>query len=169
MESVLPGMELSSGLAVVVNSPGGDPLAAEGIIRVCPSYSGTGRFVTIVPGQAKSAATMVCMGAERIVMGPASELGPVDPQVARVDQGQVKWFSAHTIVRSFKSLFEEAVTTEGNLGAVSATAPELRLAGGRRVQKGNQAFRGYRAACSGLGYDERRGGIGDPRSDQDLP
>lgn len=115
MESVLQGMNLSKGLAVVLSSPGGNPLAAEGIIRVCRSYSGTKSFVAIVPGQAKSAATMVCMGADRIIMGPASELGPVDPQVARVEADQVKWFSAHNIVRSYEKLFEDAVKSTGNL------------------------------------------------------
>jgi len=115
MESVLQGMDLRNGLVLVISSPGGDPLAAEGIIRVCRSYSGTGSFIAIVPGQAKSAATMVCMGAEKIIMGPASELGPVDPQVARVERDIVKWFSAHNIVRSFEGLFKEAVKATGNL------------------------------------------------------
>lgn len=115
LESVLQGLDLSKGLAVVVSSPGGDPLAAEGIIRVCRTYSATDSFVAIVPGQAKSAATMICMGAESIIMGPASELGPVDPQVTRFEGGHVKWFSAHNIVRSFENLFREAVATHGNL------------------------------------------------------
>lgn len=118
MESVLQGMDLSNGLAVVVSSPGGDPLAAEGIIRVCRSYSSTDTFVAVVPGQAKSAATMVCMGAERIIMGPASELGPVDPQVARYtgdQRGSIRWFSAHNIVKSYENLFKQAVAETGNL------------------------------------------------------
>ncbi len=34
----------------------------------------------IVPNQAKSAGTILAMGAHRIVMGPTSDLGPVDPQ-----------------------------------------------------------------------------------------
>lgn len=115
MESVLQGMDLSKGLAVVLSSPGGNPLSAEGIIRVCRSYSGTGNFAAVIPGQAKSAATMVCMGAERLIMGPASELGPVDPQVAIVESGQVRWFSAHNVVRSYEKLFADAVKSDGNL------------------------------------------------------
>jgi membrane-bound ClpP family serine protease len=34
----------------------------------------------VIPDQAKSAATLLAMGAHHILMGPASDLGPVDPQ-----------------------------------------------------------------------------------------
>ena len=34
----------------------------------------------IVPNQAKSAGTILILGAHRIVIGPTSDLGPVDPQ-----------------------------------------------------------------------------------------
>lgn len=78
-------MDLSKGLIIMINSPGGDGLAAERIINVCRSYSGTGEYQVIVPGKAKSAATMVCFGASAIYMSPTSELGPVDPQIVIVD------------------------------------------------------------------------------------
>ncbi len=39
------------------------------------------QFGVIVPFAAKSAATMVAMGADEIIMGPISELGPIDPLV----------------------------------------------------------------------------------------
>jgi Serine dehydrogenase proteinase len=35
----------------------------------------------IVPDQAKSAATLIALGAHEILMGPASDLGPIDPQM----------------------------------------------------------------------------------------
>jgi hypothetical protein len=34
----------------------------------------------VVPDMAKSAATLMCLGADHILMGPAGDLGPVDPQ-----------------------------------------------------------------------------------------
>jgi hypothetical protein len=34
----------------------------------------------ILPDMAKSAATLMCLGADSIVMGPGGDLGPVDPQ-----------------------------------------------------------------------------------------
>lgn len=38
-------------------------------------------FSVIIPFVAKSAATMIAIGADEIVMGPISELGPIDPMV----------------------------------------------------------------------------------------
>lgn len=39
------------------------------------------KFGVIVPFAAKSAASMVVLGADEVVMGPISELGPIDPLV----------------------------------------------------------------------------------------
>ncbi|MDA8440881.1 MAG: ATP-dependent Clp protease proteolytic subunit [Peptococcaceae bacterium] len=39
------------------------------------------KFGVIVPFVAKSAASMIAIGADEIVMGPVSELGPIDPLV----------------------------------------------------------------------------------------
>ena len=38
-------------------------------------------FAVIVPSVAKSAASMLVLGADEVVMGPISELGPIDPLV----------------------------------------------------------------------------------------
>ncbi len=38
-------------------------------------------FSVIVPFSAKSAASMIALGADEVVMGPISELGPIDPLV----------------------------------------------------------------------------------------
>ncbi|UWG99079.1 peptidase [Dehalobacter sp. DCM] len=39
------------------------------------------KFSVIVPFSAKSAASMIVLGADEVVMGPISELGPIDPLV----------------------------------------------------------------------------------------
>jgi hypothetical protein len=39
------------------------------------------RLIVVLPDQAKSAATLFALGAHEILMGPASDLGPVDPQM----------------------------------------------------------------------------------------
>jgi ClpP class serine protease len=75
-------LDLSKGFALMINSPGGDGIAAERMINVAKNFSGTGEFVVIVPGKAKSAATMISLGASKIYMGPTSELGPIDPQIS---------------------------------------------------------------------------------------
>ena len=115
LQSVLQQEDLSNGLAVMLSSPGGDGLAAERMVRVCRSYSGTKDFWAIVPGKAKSAGTLVCMGASKILMAPPSELGPVDPQIIRIEGGNRSSYSADSLVSGYKKLFESAVNTKGHL------------------------------------------------------
>jgi len=47
------------------------------------------RFVVVVPDIAKSAATIFALGAHEIIMGPTSDLGPIDPQVLVHGRGYV--------------------------------------------------------------------------------
>lgn len=117
LEGVLQTMDLSDGLALLISSPGGSGIAAERIINICRSYSGKGEYWAIVPSRAKSAATMICLGASKIYMAASSELGPVDPQFIKADEkGERKSYSIHDIVSSYDRLFNDAVSlTEGNL------------------------------------------------------
>jgi len=78
--------------------------AAERMIQVCRSYSGSD-FEAIVPARAKSAATMVCLGSDRILMSPTSELGPVDPQVYNgAEPSQKTWVAAHHVITTYDKL-----------------------------------------------------------------
>lgn len=61
-------------------SPGGSIEPAYQISTICKSYS-KNRFVVVVPRKAKSAATLIAIGADEIHMGPLSHLGPIDPQL----------------------------------------------------------------------------------------
>lgn len=115
MEGLLQKINLSKGLALLINSPGGDGLAAERIMNICKSYSGTGEFVVLVPGKAKSAATMVCMGASKIYMSKTSELGPIDPQILLQKDNKRMNVALFNLVKSYKDLFDKAVHTKGNL------------------------------------------------------
>ena len=56
-------------LALIINSPGGLGTAAERIINICKTYSKNNEFYSIVPNRAKSAATMICFGSNKIYMG----------------------------------------------------------------------------------------------------
>lgn len=115
LQSLLQHMDVSNGLALMLNSPGGGGLAAERIVEACRAHSGTGDYWVIVPGKAKSAATIIAMGASKIYMAPTSELGPVDPQIVRVIEGERRAFSAHLLVNGYDKLFKEASETKGNL------------------------------------------------------
>jgi len=107
LEGVLQDLDLTNGLALMINSPGGSGLAAERIINLCRNYSGTGDYYAIVTGKAKSAATMICMGASKIIMGKSAELGPIDPQWSPPGSDMV--FSLGNVIESYDELFDAAV------------------------------------------------------------
>ena len=65
---------------LMITSPGGDPNAAEKLLFMCRERFKMA-FYTIIPDYAKSAATMVALGGDKILMGYLAELGPVDPQL----------------------------------------------------------------------------------------
>jgi len=115
IEGVLQKSDNSKGIALIINSPGGLGLSAERIINICRHYSGTKEYWALVPNKAKSAATMICLGASKIIMGKTSELGPIDPQISTFINGERKVFSACNIVESYEKLFNKAVRAKGNL------------------------------------------------------
>ena len=70
-------------LHLLLDTPGGD---GETAVRLVRSAQARCRELTvIVPNQAKSAGTLLLMGAHCILMGPTSDLGPVDPAVPVAD------------------------------------------------------------------------------------
>jgi membrane-bound ClpP family serine protease len=54
-------------------------------------------LTVVLPDQAKSAATLLALGAHCILMGPFGDLGPVDPQIPLTGAG---WVSAKDIIAS---------------------------------------------------------------------
>jgi len=107
IEEILCNEDCSKGVTLILDAPGGDGLTAERIVQACRAYSGND-FETIVPARAKSAATMVCLGSDRILMSPTSELGPIDPQVL-FDMGKgEQWVAAHYITKTYDELFAHA-------------------------------------------------------------
>lgn len=96
------------GVLLILNSPGGQPEIAEKIITTLRHFYDDD-FRVIVPEFAKSAATIVCLGADEILMGYCSELGPIDPQMAVPDaQGNIQFRSAHAIIESVDAYVREA-------------------------------------------------------------
>jgi hypothetical protein len=78
LEELLFDCEVNRPLHVLIASPGGD---GETAIRMIRSMQARCTDLTMVlPDMAKSAATLMCLGANRILMGPGGDLGPVDPQ-----------------------------------------------------------------------------------------
>lgn len=67
-------------ILLVVHSSGGSIEPAYLISKTCKRLS-KDRFLVAVPRKAKSAATLIALGADEIHMGLMSELGPIDPQI----------------------------------------------------------------------------------------
>lgn len=111
IEEVVCNTNTSKGITLILDAPGGAALAAERIIQICRKYGGEKGFETIVPARAKSAATMVCLGSDRILMSPTSELGPIDPQVVMQLGGDAwAYVGAHHVIGTYDRLMRKAVT-----------------------------------------------------------
>lgn len=67
-------------ILLVVQSRGGRIEPAYLISKTCARLAKK-RFIVAVPRKAKSAATLISLGAHEIHMGLMSELGPIDPQI----------------------------------------------------------------------------------------
>lgn len=65
-------------LHLLLASPGGDGETAVRLARAAQSRCR--ELTVIVPDAAKSAGTLLAIGAHHILMGPSSDLGPIDPQ-----------------------------------------------------------------------------------------
>lgn len=66
-------------LDLMLSSLGGDGETALRMARMC--HEGRDEFRVIVANRAKSAATLLALAADTILMSDTSDLGPVDPQV----------------------------------------------------------------------------------------
>lgn len=72
-------LDRKSDILMVLVSDGGKIEPAYLVSKTCKRLSKS-RFVVSVPRRAKSAATLISLGANEIHMGLLSELGPIDPQ-----------------------------------------------------------------------------------------
>jgi hypothetical protein len=70
----------SKDVLLLLLSRGGSIEAAYQISKLCRSFANK-RFIAVVPRYAKSAATLIAIGADEIHIGPLGELGPIDPQL----------------------------------------------------------------------------------------
>ena len=87
-------------LHLIVNSPGG---IGEVAIRLARSAQSRCKELTIIiPDQAKSAATLLAAGGHYIVMAPASDLGPIDPQLVFGRE----WVSAKDIIAAVENAIQ---------------------------------------------------------------
>ena len=101
---------------IIVDSPGGDADAAYHIAKIISSHF-SGIITYVIPRYAKSAATLMVCGGNKIIMGETSELGPLDPQIKQ-DGGN--YISAKA-VQSTLDLIEDHLKNKSKTGLELAT------------------------------------------------
>lgn len=76
----LASMPKKRDILLILKSPGGEVEPAYLISKMCNRLK-LSQFIIGIPAEAKSAATLLSLGADELHMGAMSELGPIDPQI----------------------------------------------------------------------------------------
>ena len=121
-------------LDVLIQSPGGSPSAAESVVKFLRSRFDPIRF--IVPHTAKSAATMLALSGDEILLGEVGELGPIDPQLRIFNDQRVVTVPAGAAIDQFKGI-HEAVTKDPS--SMRALLPIIRQYGPSFLQECHNA------------------------------
>ncbi|MCL2465868.1 MAG: hypothetical protein FWF02_08625 [Micrococcales bacterium] len=110
LEDFLFDCDPSEDLHLLLASPGGD---GETALRMVRSMQQRCRELTVVvPDMAKSAATILCLGAHHILMGPGGDLGPIDPQMISITgDGRSKMMASAKEIVAAVDEAEKRVTT----------------------------------------------------------
>jgi ClpP class serine protease len=117
IDDLLRSVGKTENLELIIHSSGGLPENAKKIVKMCRACCTN--FTIIVPDAGKSAATIIALGADKIIMGNTSELGPIDPQFViplPTPQGIVPQIRpAWTIVKGFEQTLKDAVDETGKI------------------------------------------------------
>lgn len=103
----------SGPLDVILHSPGGSPFMAEWIVSFLRSKFTPIRV--IVPHSAKSAAAMIALSADEIIMDERGELGPIDPQMLLRHEERTIQSPAQAILDQFERAKKEITEDASNL------------------------------------------------------
>lgn len=105
MEAV-KGLDCEKGLDLILHTPGGNPTAAESIVKYLRKKFNNDIRI-IVPHMAMSAGTMIACSGKSIVMGKHSSLGPIDPQFNGIP--------AYSIKKEFEQAKEEVMNNPNTI------------------------------------------------------
>ncbi len=121
-EHLEAGRDLAkNGVDLFIHSNGGSGTVPWRIVNLIRQY--TEEFVVLVPHRAFSAATLIALGADKIIMHKIGCLGPIDPSVANAfnpqnpqQPGQLVPISVEDVTAFFKLVKEEVgITHEDEL------------------------------------------------------
>ena len=103
-EDLVYDADPAQALHLLLATPGGDGESALRLVR--SAQARCREMVVIVPDLAKSAGTLIALGAHRILMGPTSDLGPVDPQFSLNPQNPQELSSAKDLIAAVDQAVE---------------------------------------------------------------
>ena len=106
-------------LSVLLQSPGG--YAAETYRMLLDLRNYVDDIEVLVPYEAKSAATLFCLGSNEIYMGLYGELGPLDPQILDRTGSPIR----SSALKSFKALEQLLEHSLSSLSGIVRLLPEL--------------------------------------------
>jgi len=104
--AMLDSVGETDNIELMIQSSGGIGEVAEKIVEMIRRYCKK-QFRVIVPNLAKSAATMIAISADKVIMGLTSELGPIDPQLTVVQGGVPHSVSAQSFIDARNRLENE--------------------------------------------------------------
>jgi hypothetical protein len=115
---LLHNIPAGSDLDLLLHTGGGDIDAAEKLISLVRKRVAEGRLRIIIPDFAKSAGTLMALGADSLVMSDTSELGPIDPQIVLADaDGNRIRYSVQNYLDAYKTHSDTLTTTPTNVPA----------------------------------------------------
>lgn len=130
-------------LDFIIISNGGDPIAAQRLISFLRERFD--KITVLIPYVAYSAATILALGADEIIMHPFSNLGPVDPQLSFVKKDfmgqdtQYKYSSED--IRNYIAFLKEDVGISDQkylakaISNLNADVGAIRIGGAKRSQQ----------------------------------
>jgi len=78
---ILHNISPETNIDLLLHTRGGDVDAAEKLLTLVQATVGGGELRVIIPDFAKSAGTLMALGADMLIMSDSSELGTIDPQI----------------------------------------------------------------------------------------
>ena len=89
---------------LLLHTKGGNIDAAEKLMEMLRKLVDSAKLRIIVPEFAKSAGTVMVLGADSVVMSDTSELGPIDPQTPLFG----RWQSVQNYLDAYEEHYEDA-------------------------------------------------------------
>lgn len=131
-------------LDLMLHSPGGSPFMAEWLVSMLRSRFEPIR--AIVPHSAKSAAAMVALAADELLMDERGELGPIDPQLVFPRDQEMVASPAQAILDQFERAQGDIA---GNVQKLPAWIPILRQYGPSLLEEARNAIELAQALVTG--------------------